>query len=156
MISHPIGNLQVENGDLWEVYPGPPTKRNRYMAAPPMEIIGKIGTKEFMDRWRYEFRTKYPVEVNWGMVLRDHLPPGSYVTWDPGTDVLVMECRPEQLPFEYAKLKKAVADTNSAYANERKRLIREVESTRNRQAADGKSQAERSARAKKAFDSLEL
>jgi len=156
MISHPLDNLHLEDGDLWEIHPGPPLRRSKYMVVPPIKIIGKVGVQEFRDHWRYQFRTNNRIDANWGFLLRHQLPHTSYVSWIPGTDVLVMECPPKNLNDEYAQLKEAVQQTNSVYAAERQRLIREVQAMGNRQAADEKARADRSAAAQKEFDSLEL
>jgi len=156
MISHPLENLHFEDGDLWEIIPGPPTRRNKYMVSPPIKIIEKVGVQEFRNHWRYQFRTNHRMDLNWGFLLRHQLPLTSYVTWVPVTDLLILECSPKNLNAEYAILKKAIEETNSAYAAERRRLIKEIQAAEKRQGADKKAEASRNAAAKKEFDSLEL
>jgi hypothetical protein len=153
MISHPLGNLTVEDGDLWEVYQGPPLKRTRYMTAPPFSIVGKGKITELHDNiCRYEFQTNQPLEQNWGFLLQEHVPG---VHWEPGKPILEIDCIPANLTSQYQHLKSGIAETNEHYLRERDRLIQELRKMREDAASAAKLRAQRREGVKQGFDKLE-
>lgn len=152
--SHPLGNLTVQDGDLWEVYPGPPVKRTRYMAASTIRIAEKTRMKNLGDnKCSYTFRLSEPPDQVWVILLSANFPSIHAV---PGAPTIVFECPAPDLSSRYEQLKSAVAKTNNDYQAERARLISETQVQDTTKTAAASTDVAQRKSAQEGFDSLKI
>jgi len=151
--NHPLGNLTIEEGVLWEVYTQPPS-RTPYMNLPSISIKEKKEMKQLeYGMYEYTFLLNAAPDSAW---VQQFAGKAMDVTVYPGSEEIKMKAVPEHLPSHFEALKLLIARANQAYQVERLEVIDFVNRSERQEAALEHDKSTREKAARESFDSLEV
>lgn len=121
-ISHPIDNLIILNGAIFQVRGE--QLGGEYLALSGIEIVRKLSLKELDDeRCEYRFELSGGTDGVWRLLFKAALARPT-VRFE--RNVLVLTCLPVNLELNYEQVRGAVQQANALYAEERESLIPRV------------------------------
>jgi hypothetical protein len=146
-MTHPrLQNLTVEHGQIFR-------KRGLinepYMQTPPIQVSSRLNFEQLSERkWLFNFHLNNSPDEIWKEILGSRL---GNVQFGLETNILAFTDIPTNLQSSYDSVKKAIAETNRVYEEERQSLIAKIQ-----QAAKNQANQQAIQQVQKLWDQLKL
>jgi hypothetical protein len=152
-MQHPINELSIEDGKLFQSLASDPSTRNSYMEIPEISIIEKIEYQELAnDEAEFSFRLNHYTCPIWRQLFKEHFEFPVEIEGQ----VLRFSCLPVELEGQYKRVKGAIEQTNTVYREERVQLIAIVQEQEKSHLVEEKQHEARLKTLKETFEELKL